>query len=90
MNVRLGAGLAQAVREEGFTVVDERASSRVVTGGSAEAAYQKMSMLHLADAIAMEQPQVSSDLAQLALCFDDPALQYRTRATVSVTARRTG
>jgi SAM-dependent methyltransferase len=89
MNVRLGAGLARALREEGFSVVDERASSRVVTGGSPEATYQKMSTLHLADAIAAGQPELSHELAQLAHCFDDPALQYRTRTTVSVTARRT-
>lgn len=87
MKVRLGADLAQAVREQGFTVIDEQASSRIVTGGSPEATYQKMSTLHLANAIALQQPEISGDLAQLALCFDDPALQYRSRTTVSVTAR---
>jgi SAM-dependent methyltransferase len=87
MNVSLGDSLAAKLEELAFDVVAERRTNRSVTGAGAEANYQRLSVLHLARGMGETDPEGAKTLEAFACCFDEPALCYRSRTTVSVMAR---
>lgn len=87
MNVSMGDSLAEMLEDLDFEVVAEKRTNRSVTGGGAEARYQKMSVLHLARGMGGTDPAGAETLEAFACCFDEPALRYRSRTTVSVMAR---
>jgi hypothetical protein len=87
LNVSLGDSMAAKLEELALEVVAERRTNRSVTGGSAESNYQKMSVLHLARGMGGTDPAGAETLVAFACCFDEPALRYVSRTTVSVMAR---
>lgn len=87
MNVAIGATLPEALRQTGFEIVDERSACRLVAGGSAEACYQRISVLHLIRGLKHAGAVPAAALTGLVECLANPALRYRSRTTVTVTAR---
>lgn len=88
MDVALGATLPGLLIDLGLSIIDERSACRTVCGGSAEAAYQQMSVVHLARAARVRDSAAAAALENFARCFEDPAVRYHSRTTVTVTARR--
>ena len=88
-NSRLGAELSSMLRQAGFTPTSSQRRTRTVRGGSAEAQFHKVSARQLADSIRAERPEVARLLDEFSAYFDDPQLEYETRATVSIAAGKT-
>jgi SAM-dependent methyltransferase len=88
MNVALGGDLPAILSNAGFEVTHQDSASRTVSGGSAEAIYQERSMRQLADSTEDRHPREAEVLRRFADCLRDPGVLYRSRTTVSVSARR--
>jgi predicted O-methyltransferase YrrM len=88
MNTSLGNDLISLVEEAGCKLMHAKRRTRHVVGGSAEARFQQISAMQLARSLRASQPHVAAHPDAFADCFVNTDLEYQSRATISVAARR--